>query len=538
MRNPFTTRTAKSARTRHRSLTLLGVLVALAAIAGYAIAAPRGPAVAAPSITSGPSGTTRATAASFAFRGERGATFECSLDDASFRACTSPKSYSGLGSGRHEFEVRARNARGQLSSPASRSWTIDVSAPSIDVRHPDHGEHYGVERWDDGCPGGARICGEAEDRSGVEAVSVSIRRISTGLYWNGRAFASATQVFLPASGSESWRLTMPLPAINGAYGIRVRAVDELGNATAPGAERSVTFLVDRSAPPAPVVEQGPPNPSNDDDADFVFADAERGVRFVCRLDTERDYGRCDDHETFHNLRDGLRTLSVRAVDEAGNVSDATYFSWRIDTQAPPKPSITQKPTNPSSASSATFAFRDSERGVGFECRLDRGTWTVCTSPTTYTGLANGRHTFSVRAVDAAGNRSGSADYDWTVTSASTVGEDFTVRGGFDGLLSPGVSGPLTVTVTNPNDEPILVTSLVVTIQPGSTRAGCDGPANLDVTPSNASEANPLMVPPNGSVTLPAGGVSAPQVEMLNLPTNQDACKGALFTFTYGGSAHS
>jgi hypothetical protein len=26
--------------------------------------------------------------------------------------------------------------------------------------------------------------------------------------------------------------------------------------------------------------------------------------------------------------------------------------------------------------------------------------------------------------------------------------------------------------------------------------------------------------------------------MKNLPTNQDACKGATFTFSYSGSAHS
>jgi hypothetical protein len=42
----------------------------------------------------------------------------------------------------------------------------------------------------------------------------------------------------------------------------------------------------------------------------------------------------------------------------------------------------------------------------------------------------------------------------------------------------------------------------------------------------------------GKVTLPTGTVSAPQVLMKNLPTNQDACQGASFTFTYGGNGHS
>jgi hypothetical protein len=59
-----------------------------------------------------------------------------------------------------------------------------------------------------------------------------------------------------------------------------------------------------------------------------------------------------------------------------------------------------------------------------------------------------------------------------------------------------------------------------------------------VTQSNASAANPLLIPANGHVSLPSGAISAPQVLMRDLPTNQDACKNAAFTFNYSGSAHS
>jgi hypothetical protein len=60
-----------------------------------------------------------------------------------------------------------------------------------------------------------------------------------------------------------------------------------------------------------------------------------------------------------------------------------------------------------------------------------------------------------------------------------------------------------------------------------------------VTQSNASSSNTFTVPAKGGkASVPVGSVSAPQVLMKNLATNQDACKGAAFTFNYSGNAHS
>src|SRR6185436_6529275 len=124
----LTTRTAKSAGTK-RSPTLLGVLILLA-FAGWAVVAVAGSKVATPTITSGPSGATSATSATFGFAaGTRGDTLECSLDGAAFATCTSPKSYGGLGDGAHTFRVRERDRAGQVGDAASRSWTVDTSAP-------------------------------------------------------------------------------------------------------------------------------------------------------------------------------------------------------------------------------------------------------------------------------------------------------------------------------------------------------------------------------------------------------------------------
>jgi uncharacterized repeat protein (TIGR02543 family) len=58
--------------------------------------------------------------------------FECSLDSAPFVSCISPKAYTGLADGLHNFQVRAKDPAGNPdASPASYSWTIDTAAPVI-----------------------------------------------------------------------------------------------------------------------------------------------------------------------------------------------------------------------------------------------------------------------------------------------------------------------------------------------------------------------------------------------------------------------
>ncbi|HEX5782294.1 MAG TPA: right-handed parallel beta-helix repeat-containing protein [Solirubrobacteraceae bacterium] len=78
------------------------------------------------------------------------------------------------------------------------------------------------------------------------------------------------------------------------------------------------------------------------------------------------------------------------------------------------------PDDPSTSRSATFRFRASDNttpgpDLRFECRLDGGGFTACTSPVTYDGLALGDHTFAVRARDYQDNRDATpASHAWTV----------------------------------------------------------------------------------------------------------------------------
>jgi hypothetical protein len=234
---------------------------------------------------------------------------------------------------------------------------------------------------------------------------------------------------------------------------------------------------------------------------------------------------------------GLALVGGVAVAASGGLATPKSKPAPADKTPPPAPTITQHPSDPSSSSSATFAFVDAEAGVRFECRLDGSAFSSCASPKTYTGLADGRHSFAVRALDAAGNRSKETGFSWKVATV-TSGQPFSIAGSFAGSLFPGRSGPLALTLRNPNSVAIVVTSLTVTVRSGSTKAGCDGPTNLQVTQSNVSSTNTVTVPANGQLTLPSGTVTTPQLLMRDLSTNQDACKGATFSFSYAGSAHS
>ena len=143
--------------------------------------------------------------------------------------------------------------------------------------------------------------------------------------------------------------------------------------------------------------------------------------------------------------DGTVTVDVAgavAQDSAGNDNTvATQFSITYDTTAPDT-AIDSQPSNPSNDTSPTFSFSSPDITATFECQLDGGGYSSCSSPESYTGLVAGSHTFDVRATDLAGNTDPTpATYTWEIdttapsTSISSTASD------------PTNTSPIPVTVT-------------------------------------------------------------------------------------------
>jgi hypothetical protein len=98
--------------------------------------------------------------------------------------------------------------------------------------------------------------------------------------------------------------------------------------------------------------------------------------------------------------------------------DWTAVNNDADTD-PPETTITSGPASLSASPDATFAFTSDESGSTFECSLDGSAFATCASPSAYTGLGDGAHTFDVRATDSSANTDASPDSaSWTIDATA------------------------------------------------------------------------------------------------------------------------
>ena len=150
-------------------------------------------------------------------------------------------------------------------------------------------------------------------------------------------------------------------------------------------------------------------------AAFAFA-GEPGATFECNED-DAGWATCTGPLELTGLGDGSHTLAVRQTDALGNTSAAATVTWLIDTTAPAAPAFSA-PATPAPGS-ATITFT-AGAGVTYECSIDGGAWTACSSPLRLSGLTPGMHLALVRATDAAGNTGESSGHAFVIAAPAAL----------------------------------------------------------------------------------------------------------------------
>ncbi|HEX4924553.1 MAG TPA: hypothetical protein VFV50_10720, partial [Bdellovibrionales bacterium] len=418
-------------------------------------------------ITASPASPTNATSASFSFSGADAngvASYECELDAGGFSACTSPKNYAGpLSAASHTFKVRSIDNAGNVSNEAVHTWTIDTGAPAITITSPaaNTPAQTGVTVAG-ACEDGLTInisgdvTGPATTTCNTGAYSVAVtftagegtKNVVVSQTDASSNTGSANRDFIrdntiptvnitanptnpsndtspdfsfsgaDASGVASYECELdgggfsactspknyagPLSAASHTF--KVRSIDNAGNVSN---EASYTWTIDTTGPS--IVITGPAANQPAQTGVTVVGTCEAGVTIDLSGDLTSPANTSCTGGTFSvavafTAGEGTKNVVVSQTDTAGNTGSANRDFIRDNTI--PTVNITAQPSNPSNDSSPDFSFSgaDANGVASYECELDGGGFSACTSPKNYAGpLSDASHTFKVRALDNAGN---------------------------------------------------------------------------------------------------------------------------------------
>jgi len=216
--------------------------------------------------------------------------------------------------------------------------------------------------------------------------------------------------FAACSGPGNSHTTAALA--DGAHTFEVRAADTFGTADPSPASRA--FTVDTTAPVAPAITaSSPASPANDNNPELTgSAEAGSTVSLYTSADCTGSPAATDTAANFAApgvtatvADDSTTTFTATATDTTGHTSPCSAGLTYVEDSTAPETTIASGPANGSTTNDRTpaFGFSSSEAGSSFECKVDGGSFAACSSPNTTAALADGAHTFKVRATDHAGN---------------------------------------------------------------------------------------------------------------------------------------
>ncbi len=380
---------------------------------------------------------------------------------------------TALGEGLHQLSLSAVDAAGNASATTTLfELTVDTIAPTAPAI---------VSVTDDQTPGtGALTSGQATNDTLPTLAGTAEAGATVRILDNGVQIGVTT-----ADQNGAWSFTPGTELANGSHTLTTTATDAAGNVSAPSA--GFVVVVDNIAPQAPIITQavddqgsitGPVGNGQvtNDTLPVLNGTSEpnaivriyEGQTLVAETVAGADGSWTANLST--ELTQGSHVFTARATDAAGNLSgDSASFTLNVDTTPPPSPvliSVTDDvPANTGALTSGqvTNDARPTLTGTaepGSTVRIYDGTTLIGTTTATngswsYTptaALADGNHTLTVTASDAAGNTS-PATGGFTLVVDTTAPTTPVISSVVDDVGS--ITGPVTSTTPTNDNRPTL-----------------------------------------------------------------------------------
>jgi MYXO-CTERM domain-containing protein len=315
-------------------------------------------------IATHPTDPTPKTTGSFTFTNTASpVTYECTLDAAPV-TCTASYTTPTLTNGSHTLTVQATDADGNKeATPVTFTWEVDDTLPLTTIA--------------------SSPPNPSNDPTGDFTFTNTITGVTYACDIDGGGYNPCTATYA----------TSALP--DGPHTLSVKATTPAPGSVEEAPPVTYTWTIDTVLPDTTILTN-PPNPSAVDTGSFTFSSSETPSTFECTLDGSPVT--CTGSYTTPSLAAGEHTLTVRAVDAAGNADDspATY-TWVVNTSLP-LTTIATHPTSPTNNPVGTFSFTNTQPTVTYECKIDDGDLAPCNADYTTPSLPDGSHTLSVHSI--------------------------------------------------------------------------------------------------------------------------------------------
>eukprot|EP00898_Chlorokybus_atmophyticus_P006508 jgi/Chlat1/6859/Chrsp51S06539 len=314
------------------------------------------------------------------------------------KASILPHSLEGLKAGDHTVQVRTLTPEGTLK-PFATTWTVRKPTTTL-VSMPTKRVAPGTD---------------IQIEIGSDATKFACEISIDGAAWRRTAKTNFTE------SPRTVKSTIPA-GIEGIHVARVRTVDDCGNV---GTEKEFTW---RTSFVDTIIVQEPTLLRTDAGVSLTLKLQADIPQYSFEFSVNGSAWTRGNNEVLmlprtaelmlRNLPDGAYSLRVRAVDFR-NRPDCTPITFDVTVdKTPPKTILVTSPQKVSAKTSAKFTWTCEDASLcTHEYRLDSQEWKQTDqSFVSLVGLPAGEHEFSVRSIDAVGNREPNegVTYAWTI----------------------------------------------------------------------------------------------------------------------------